>query len=131
MAGQKFLFTSWRCCINDYEVLSQFSNKASTNSCWSVTEKGFWGIDLKFSLAASFLFCSPLHYFNAGDLSSISLLFWHGAILPTPLFSNASCTPAAGVTSASSIFEVYSFWDFSAPKKGRRPGESPSQMQPC
>ena len=34
-------FTSQRCCVNDDEVLSQFSNGASTNNSWSVTGKGF------------------------------------------------------------------------------------------
>lgn len=34
-------FTSLECCINGYEVLSQFNNGASTNNSWSVTEKGF------------------------------------------------------------------------------------------
>lgn len=97
-----------------YEVLSEFSNVASTNNSWFVTGRGSWGVELKLPLTVSVLFCSCLCYFNAGDSSSISPAPWHSAVpLTPPLFSEAMCLQFL----LFSIFEVYSWWGFLDPKR--------------
>lgn len=90
-----------------------------------LSERAFWWVEVKVSLAPPFLFCSFLHYFSTNDSISISPLLWSDAAPPAPpLFSKTSCPPAAWITSASSIFEVYIWWDFSGSKKVGREGDS-------